>query len=179
MMPTGVFSTSSGYLRWRSRSERFALPYITMNGTSSQWAAGNLQLAHDIAATNSCGTGARASSRFAGHFTPAKAVLPVRPRWLMSRLVFPLRLIRFSMSSASSSHAQTPNQSMRFLIKIKVYSSAGPIRIGHFCRLGLEGGTSLGQSAGWRLVRQARIGRFCYDVVAFLQAGSWDSFAGP
>ena len=30
MMQTGVFSTSSGYLRWRSPSERLTLPYITM-----------------------------------------------------------------------------------------------------------------------------------------------------
>ena len=112
-MQTGVFSTSSGYLRWRSRSERFALPYITTSGTSSQWAAGNLQLAHDIAATSSCRTGARASSRFAGHFTPAKAVLPVHRPSRTSSLVSLLRSILFSMSSVSSSHTETPNQSMK------------------------------------------------------------------
>jgi hypothetical protein len=111
-MQTGVFSTWSGYLPWRSRSERVALPYITTSGTSSRWGAGNLPLARDIVATSSSGTGKRASSRFADHFTLAKALLPDHPQWLMSRLVFLLRLIRFSMSNASSSHAQTPNQTM-------------------------------------------------------------------
>jgi hypothetical protein len=113
MMQTGALSISSGYLRWRSRSERFALPYITMSGMSSQWAAGNLPLAHDIAATSSCGTGARASSRFAGHFTLVKVVLLHHPQSLIRNLVFLLRLSRFSMSSAFFfSHAQTPNQSL-------------------------------------------------------------------
>src|SRR6266550_7301663 len=113
MTQTGAFSTSSGYLRWQSRSARFAFPYITMSGTSSRWAAGNLPLAHDIAATNLCGTGTAALSQFADHFTLLKAVLPRHPQLLMRSLVFLLRLSRFSMSSVSSSHTQTPNQSLQ------------------------------------------------------------------
>ena len=108
-MQIGALNTSNACLRWPSHSARFAFPYITMSGTGSRWAAGNLPLAQDIAATSSYGTVAMESSRFAGHFTLAKAVLPVPPQWLMSRLVFLLHLIRFNISSASSSHAQTPN----------------------------------------------------------------------
>ena len=108
-MQTAALSTFSGCLRWPSRSERLAFPCVTTRGTSSRWAAGHLPLAHDIAATSSYGTFAMASFRFADHFTLAKAVLPIHPQWLMNGLVFLLRLIHFSMSSASSSRAQTPN----------------------------------------------------------------------
>jgi hypothetical protein len=112
MMQIGAFSISSGYLRWRSRSARFAFPYITMSGMSLPRAAGNLPLAHDIAATNLCGTDATASSRFADHFTLLKAVLPRHPQSLMRSLVFLLRLSRFNMLSVSSSHVVTPNKSL-------------------------------------------------------------------
>ena len=113
MMQTGVFSTSSGYLRWRSPSERFTLPYITMSGTSSQWAAGNLQLAHDIVATSSCGTGARASSRFTDHFTLAKVVLLHHPQSLTRSLVFRLRLEPFQyVERFFQSRPKRSNQSL-------------------------------------------------------------------
>src|SRR5439155_12451482 len=102
-------------------------------------------------------------------------------RRLVSRHITPcLSCFGLALARLSSRcHTSRLTLRCRFLIKVKVCSSAGPISIGHFFRLGLEGGTSLGQLARWRLVRQARIGRFCYDLVAFLQAGSWDSFAGP
>src|SRR5258707_93447 len=108
-MQIGALNTSNACLGWPSRSVRFAFPYITMSGTSSRWAAGNLPLAHDIGATNLFGTGTRASCRFADHFTQLKAVLPRHPQSLMRSLVFLLRLNRFTMSSVSSSHTQTPN----------------------------------------------------------------------
>jgi hypothetical protein len=47
------------------------------------------------------------------HFTQLKAVLARHPQSLMRSLVFPLRLTRFTMSSAFSRHAQTPNKSLQ------------------------------------------------------------------
>src|SRR6266480_673142 len=79
-----------------------------------------------------CGSGSLSSSDWPFRFFPGlvwlgtSAVLSVGRFWRLARR-----------------YGKIPNQTMRFLIKEKVCSSAGPIRIGHFCRLGLGGGASL------------------------------------
>jgi len=46
-MQIGAFSTSSGYLRWQSRSARFAFPYITMKWYELAMGSWKLPLAHE------------------------------------------------------------------------------------------------------------------------------------
>ena len=137
-MQIGAFNTLSDYLRWRSRSERVVFPCITTSGTNSRLAAGHLPLGHDIAATNSSGTVAIASSRFAGHFTLAKAVLPNHPQSLMRSL----RLIRLSMSSASSSHNETPNQALERTAARRTFTFQMVKTVSVQVTLALDGGRS-------------------------------------
>jgi len=112
MMQTAAFGTSSGCSLWRSRSARFASPCTITSGTTWPWGAGLSPRARGIAAICSPGTVAMASCPFRAHFTLVKAALRDHHQSRMSGLVFLLRLIRFIMSNVSSSHTQTPNQSL-------------------------------------------------------------------
>src|SRR2546429_205263 len=57
---------------------------MVTSGTNLRWGAGHSPLAHVTAATCSPGTVAMASSRFADHFTLARAVLRNHPQLPMS-----------------------------------------------------------------------------------------------
>jgi hypothetical protein len=111
-MQIGALNTSNACLRWPSRSVRFVFPCTTMNGTSSQWAAGNLPLARGIAAIFSPGTVAMASSPFGAHFMLDKAAPPIHHAQRKSSLVSLLRSIPLSMSSIFSSRSETSNQAL-------------------------------------------------------------------
>ncbi len=111
-MKTAGFAMFSAYSRWPSRFADAACLCINTSGMSSRWAVGHLPLADGIAAISSAGMAAMESYPFKDHFTLVKAAIRDHHQSRMSGLVFLLPLILLSMSRISSSHTQTPNQSL-------------------------------------------------------------------